>query len=113
MLTPDQIRARAERRYADYLRSLCSGGVSIFPLTVIGGGLRRPTDFAADREAITLLRSESKESKGNGYDIEWVERSFRKLGSQLVPASIRFASEHDYVAFLRKGREVELFKENV
>jgi hypothetical protein len=113
MLTPDQIRARAERRYVDYLRSICSGGPALFPLTVIGGGLRRPTDFAADRDAIALLRAESKEAKGVGYEIEWEERAFRKFGPQLVPATVRFATEEDFVGFLRKRSEVTLFRENL
>ena len=109
MLTPDQIRRRALNRYPDFLRSLCTDE-SFFPLAIFGAGLAKPNDFATDRAAIEVLLDRSKERVGFGYEITWEERSFRRLGSQRVPATVTFSSQDDYVRFLQKQSEVSQFK---
>lgn len=109
MLTPDQIQRRALNRYSDFLRSLCTGE-SFFPLAVFGAGLAKPKDFSADRAAIDILRKQSKEQAGFGYEITWEERNFRRLGTQNIPSTVAFPTQEDYVRFLKKQSEVHQFQ---
>lgn len=109
MLAPEKIYQRARNRYADFLRSLCTGE-PFFPLTVIGAGLVRPGDFAADRAAIDALNRESKEQAGYGYEITWAERTFRRWGIQKVPRMVTFPTRQDYVRALGKLAEVRQFQ---
>lgn len=109
MLTPDQIRRRALSRYPDFLKSLCTGE-PFFPLEVFGAGLRRSKDFKSDRDSIDLLRRNSKEEVGFGYEIDWEERNFRRLGAQKLPAAVVFRMQEDYVRFLKKQTEVCQFQ---
>ena len=111
MLTPEQIHRRALNRYADFLRSLCTGE-QFFPLAVFGAGLARPKDFVADRTAIEGLRNQSKEQMGFGYEITWGERTFRRLGTQKVPSAVAFPTQDDYIRFLKKKAEVREFQAN-
>lgn len=109
MLTPDQIRRRAQNCYEDFLRSLCTGE-PFFPLNVFGGGLAKPKDFVADRAAIEDLRKQSKEQTGFGYDITWEDRNFRRLGTQKIPGTVAFLTQEDFVRFLNKLKEVRGFQ---
>ena len=108
MLTPEQIYRRALNRYPEFLRSLCTGS-PFFPLNVLGGGLAKPKDFVTDRAGILLLQSQSKAQTGFGYELNWEERTFRRLGTQNVPATVAFATQDDYVRFIKKQSEVRQF----
>jgi hypothetical protein len=109
MLTPEQIHRRALNRYPDFLRSLCTGE-SLFPLRVFGAGLAKPKNFIADRAGIELLRAQSKERIGFGYEIVWEERNYRRLGTQKIPGTVLFSYQADYVRFLKKQTEVQQFQ---
>jgi hypothetical protein len=111
MLTPEQIYRRALNRYPDFLRSLCTGE-SLFPLPVFGAGMARPKDFGTDRAAIEVLRKQSKDETGFGYEIAWDERNFRRLGLQKVPSAVAFPIAEDYVRFLGRRAEVRQFQED-
>jgi hypothetical protein len=111
MLTPEQIHRRALNRYADFLCSLCTGE-SLFPLAVFGAGLAKPKDFVTDRAAIEILRDQSKERIGFGYEITWEERNFRRLGTQRIPTTVAFSTRDDYVRFLKKQAEVRQFQDD-
>lgn len=109
MLTPEQIHRRALNHYPNFLRSLCTGEL-FFPLRVFGAGLAKPKDFVADRASIELLRTQSKEQTGFGYDIVWEERNYRRLGTQNIPGTVLFSEQADYVRFLKKQTEVQQFQ---
>jgi hypothetical protein len=109
MLTPDQIKQRALRKYWDFLRSLATE-TAFFPLVLPGSGHSRIDDFDAVRLAITILRQHSKETVGFGYEIEWQERSFRRFAAQRLPARIVFSSRDDFTKFIGKERETEQFE---
>jgi hypothetical protein len=109
MLTPEQIYRRALNRYPDFLRLLCTGKSS-FPLAVFGAGLAKVNNFVADRAGIELLRKQSKEQLGFGYEIIWEERKFRRLGTQKIPSAVTFPTQEDYVGFLNKQTELRQFQ---
>jgi hypothetical protein len=109
MLTPEQILRRALNRYPDFLRTLCTGE-PFFPLAVFGAGLVRPTDFVTDRAGIELLRKQSKEQKGYGYEITWEKKNFRRFGTQSIPSAVSFQTQDDYAGFLNKQVEIRQFQ---
>jgi hypothetical protein len=112
MLTPEQIYRRALNRYPEFLQSLSTGS-PFFPLNVFGGGLAKPKDFVADRAGIQLLQSQSKAQTGFGYELTWEERTFRRFGTQNVPATVSFATQDDYLRFIKKQDEVRQFLEDL
>lgn len=111
MLTPEQIRKRAANRYEDFLRSLATQTI-FFPLNLFGSGMSHIADYEKARDAITAVRSHSKEIKGFGYSVEWKEQSFRRYGSQRIPATVSFATREDYTQFLGKCSEARRFEQD-
>lgn len=57
--------------------------------------------------------SQSKEKKGFGYTLEFQLVKTKFLASQNLPISIYFDTEKDFLKFLDKEKEVELFKSDV
>jgi len=107
MLTPEDIQRMAERKYADYLRSLVTGE-NLFPLRIRFGKPNATDDFAKLKEEITQLAS------GNfGYTIEWQERNTRRWGQQKIPLQVRFDTPEQFVTALGKNRELALFQQNL
>jgi hypothetical protein len=109
MLTPDQIKQRALRKYWDFLRSLAMD-TGFFPFVLAGSGHSRIDDFDEVRSAIAVLRQHSKETVGFGYEIEWQERSFRRFAVQRMPARIAFSSRNDFTKFIGKEHETAQFE---
>lgn len=112
MLTPDQIKRRAENKYQLFLQSLCTAQSTFFPLEVFGSGLGKVDDYIGTSEQIAELKRRSKETVGVGYLIEWRDRTFRRYGRQTVPSRVIFPTQNDFVMFLNKNEEVIAFKSN-
>ena len=107
MLTPDQIRVKAERKYQDVLRAIVSGE-SIFPLLVRFGQPSPSDDFAK------LKRETEELASGNfGYQIEYESVNTRRWGTQRLPIQIRFDTEEQYLTALKKTSEVMAFRANI
>ena len=111
MLTPDQIRKRAQNRYVDFLRAVARNE-NIFPMPILGAGVLRVGDFERDRNAINELRFHSREVIGFGYEIEWRRQSFRRFGLQDMPVSVSVPSRDDYTRLIGKCDEVCVFERN-
>jgi hypothetical protein len=112
MLTPDQIKRRAENKYQDFLRSLCATQGTFFPLDLFGSGLGKVDDYIGTSEQIAELKRCSRDNLGFGYLIEWQDRSFRRYGRQTVPSKVFFPTQNDFVKFLNKEEEVIAFESN-
>ena len=69
MITPNEIKQKAEHKYIAYLQSLVEG----IPFNqIIIAGNKRPDDNTVKLEAeLTELINHSKEKKGFGYSIEY------------------------------------------
>jgi len=107
MLTPEQIREKAERKYPDFLRSLVSGN-NVFPLRIRFGKPASDMDFATLKEATEALAA------GNfGYTIEYEARNTRRWGTQQLPAQVRFDTDEQFVGALGKHKEVAAFKQHI
>lgn len=108
MISPNEIKLKAERKYKSYLQSIISKE-DIFPLFIIGN--KTPSKSITEfKKELNNLFSFSKEKKGFGYSISFIERKNKILGTQSFPDKILFESELDYQKYLKTEKEVLLFK---
>ncbi len=112
MITPQEIKKKAERKYVSFLQSLIAE--KTFEKLVIRGDKKYTksslTEFEKEIQSIT---SQSKAKKGFGYTLEFQQVKTKYLGVQDLPTSIYFDSKNDFLKFLGKEEEVELFVENM
>lgn len=108
MITPDEIRKKAERLYTPFLQSLLLGE-PFFPLDLPAGKIPYD-DYQELKEAVQQLLKGSKEHAGCGYQVELIQRNNRKYGMQSLPSRIVFETETDYLKFLNKEQEVADFQ---
>lgn len=111
MITPNEIKQKAEHKYIAYLQSLVEG----IPFNqIIIAGNKRPDDNTVKLEAeLTELINHSKEKKGFGYSIEYTTVKTKLHGVQDLPSSIVFQSENDYLKFIGKEKVTARFKEDI
>ncbi len=111
MITPTEIRKKAENKYLAYLRSVVEG-LSFEPIVIVGN--KKPDDDTARFERdLTELIAYSKEKKGYGYSIEYQKVKTRRHGEQDLPVSIAFQTEHDYLKYIGKEQETASFRKDV
>lgn len=108
MITPEEIKKRAQRKYKAYLKSLIAQE-DFFPLVIFGD--KKPSKTTAKfNQEIQALYSQSKEKKGFGYAITYEQRKTKTLGTQSFPKQFSFETETDYIKYLGKEREVLDFR---
>lgn len=108
MITPQEIKKKAEGKYVSYLQSLIAN--TPFEKLVIRGDKKYTKSSLPEFEKeIQLIVSQSKEKKGFGYTLEFQQVKTKYLGTQDLPASIYFDTGKDFLKFLGKEKEVELF----
>ncbi len=132
MLSPEDIRRKAERRFPAFLRykletELFYGGTKtedssvpappelFFPWEIPAGKefrTRSPAALAGVGRALSELRRRSKESSGTGYSLVFETAGTRRLGTQTILEKVVFETEKDYLSFLKQGRAAALFLEN-
>ena len=111
MITPTEIRKKAENKYQTYLRSVVER-LAFEPIIIVGN--KKPNDDTAQFEKeLTELIAYSKEKKGYGYSIEYQKVKTRKHGEQDIPVSISFMTERDYLKFIGKEQETVNFRRDV
>lgn len=112
MITPKEIKDKAERKYISFLQSLVENK-PFEKLVIRGDKSYTKTSFAEFEKEILLIISQSKEKKGFGYTLEFQKVKTKSLGVQDLPTSIFFDTKKDFLKFLGKEKEVELFKISV
>ncbi len=111
MITPSEIKQKAENKYIAYLQSIVEG-IPFNPIIIAGN--KRPDDDTVKLEAeLTELINHSKEKKGFGYSIEYSTVKTKLHGVQDLPSSIVFQSESDYLRFIGKEKVTAKFKEDI
>jgi hypothetical protein len=112
MITPQEIKVKTERKYISFLQSLVEN--KPFEKLVIRSDKSYTKSSLQEFEReIQQIVSQSKEKKGFGYTLEFQKVKTKSLGVQDLPTSIFFDTEKDFLKFLGKEKEVELFKINV
>lgn len=111
MISPNEIKIKAGRKYLSFLQSKIAE--TPFSELVIRGDKNYTKSSLPDFEKeILLLMSQSKEKKGFGYTLEFQKVKTKFLGTQDLPTIIYFDTEQDLLKYLGKEKEVELFKIN-
>jgi hypothetical protein len=106
MITPDEIMARAKRKYISVLQTWLLGD-DFVPLEFPVGALSK--EVSQRRKEIESLRECSKERRETGYDIEWETVNMQTLGKQTVPRRVIIPNLEDYLLFIRKTTEFNQF----
>ena len=110
MITPSEIKQKAERLYPSFLSAIVRGE-SFFPREFAVGKLLG--DYIALRDAVAQLSEQSKKNLGHGYVVEFTTRNTHKYGEQSLPTRILIETENDYLKLLKKEREFATFKANL
>lgn len=104
MITPTEIRQKAEKKYLPFLRAKLASE-PFFPLEI---RFRKP---AATIEYMTLsqwvaqLLAQSKAETGFGYVVQMQKRETRRYGTQSMPQRITIDSATDFLKLIGKDRE--------
>jgi hypothetical protein len=108
MISPNEIKAKAERKYVSFLQFT----VQAIPFSriVIPGDktYNKTTIFDFQKEILALI-NQSKDKKGFGYTLDYQTIKTKTIGTQQLPTSIYFDTEKDFLKFLGKEKEVEIF----
>lgn len=111
MITPAEIKKKAENKYVAFLQSIVEGS-QFFPLVIIGN--KKPNENTAIfKKEIEELIKNSKEKRGFGYTIEYQTVKTKQHGVQDIPVSISFQEESDYVKFIQKERDTTRFRNDI
>lgn len=109
MITPQEIKAKALKRYT-YVLQAYSTNTDIFPLLIPSNKGKTSDPFSQRVEALKLLFDHSKARLGYGYSITLKEIETRKDGKQSQVEAILFDTETDFLKFIDKQEEFEQFK---
>lgn len=111
MITPAEIRKKADNKYIAYLQSIASGE-SFFPIVIAGN--KKPNDNTVLFEKeLTNLMAYSKEKMGYGYSLIYQKIRTRTHGEQDIPVSICFETEQDYLRFIGKEQATAYFRKDL
>lgn len=112
MITPQEIKNKTERKYISFLQSLVEN-IPFDKLVIRGDKTYTNTSLPEFEKEIQQIVSQSKEKKGFGYTLEFQKVKTKSLGVQDLPTSIFFDTEKDFLKFLGREKEVDLFKSSV
>ena len=112
MITPQEIKNKTERKYISFLQSLIENK-PFEKLVIRGDKSYTKSSLQEFEKEIQQINSQSKEKNGFGYTLEFQRIKTKALGVQDLPISIFFDTQKDFLKFLGKEKEVELFKSDV
>ena len=112
MITPKEIKDKAERKYISFLQTLVENK-HFEKLLIRGDKSYSKSSLSEFEKEIQQIISQSKEKKGFGYTLEFHQVKTKFLGIQDLPNSIYFDTEKDFLRFLGKEKEVDLFLANI
>lgn len=104
MITPQEIRKKAERLYPDLVRAWLQNEDDFFPVT-LRSSKSLSKDAADNIRPITDLRNGSKEIRGFGYSVRWERKRLRNAGHNDVPVEILFETQSDVLKLLNRETE--------
>ncbi len=113
MITPEEIKEKANRLYEDKFLPACLKNETFFPLD-IPSNKGKSTDLYGKRlDALTLLLGNEKSKMGYGYTVKLRKVRTRSQGEQSVPERIYFETKSDFLKFLKKEKEFKAFEDAV
>jgi hypothetical protein len=113
MITPKEIKDKTERKYISFFFQSLLENKPFEKLVIRGDKSYTKSSLSEFEKEIQQIVSQSREKKGFGYTLEFQQVKTKSLGIQDLPTSIFFDTEKDFLRFLGKEKEVELFKTSV
>lgn len=104
MITPQEIREKADRLYPKAIAAWLADELDFFPRLIPANTEPSKVHIEAIQE-VQRLQSGSKEQRGFGYSITWENRKSRTHGEQRFPQSIFFDSLDDLLRLINKQTE--------
>lgn len=111
MISPSEIKSKAEKLYPKYLQNIAAG--IPFEKIVMPCDKRPSKDFEKYRKEHDELHAASREMRGYGYSVSWKNVNHKTLGRQALPQEIAFITESDLLKFVRKEKEVQQFRKDL
>ncbi len=108
MISPNEIKTKAERKYFSFLQSVVQA-IPFSRIVIAGDKTYSKTSLADIQNEISALLNQSKEKKGFGFTIDYQTVKTKTIGTQQLPTSIYFDTEKDFLKFLGKEKEVDIF----
>ena len=112
MITPAEIRQKAERLYMPMLRAWLEDA-PFFPQEIAFRKPQANDDYLALRANVAALLAGAKTERGHGYTVELQPRQMRSYGMQSLPARIFINCEADLLWLTKKQDEAAVFKRDV
>lgn len=109
MITPAEIRLKAERHYIAFLQNWLRGE-AFQPLSWPAG--RPASDFATMRAEVQLLQTGEKSAAGRGYRLEAQVVQTRALNTQTLPVRVWLDSPADFLSVIEKEAEFASFSQD-
>lgn len=124
MISVDELRTKARKKFTAYLRWLIAEAYpdsslpiedaeSFFPLIIPAARGSAHEPFEQRVVEAKLLYESSKQAKGKGYSVATKTVRTRKCGVQTVIERIFFETERDFIYFIRKKQEARDFYKNL
>ncbi|WP_162071376.1 MULTISPECIES: Wadjet anti-phage system protein JetD domain-containing protein [unclassified Lentimonas] len=108
----NDLRNKAARKLNDVLRAMIQGE-TIFPLPIRIAKPKITAPLSEWRDTISLIRSQSRESLGFGYTVEWEIVNSKRHGKNEFPAKLSFASLDDFLKYVGAENEAQALLSNV
>ncbi len=109
MITPDEIKQKAARKYRPFLRAIVQDA-PFFPLEIRFRKAKASDDYLLLHEWVGQLLAGSKAERGFGYEVTLAERKSRRYGRQSLPARITIETESDFLRLIGKRDEFRRWK---
>jgi hypothetical protein len=110
MISPEEIKIFAEKQFQKYLQGILSGEYFI-PIKVPVGVQKTTRPFQEISRDITNLQQNAKPITGFGYELVTSKRNYNKHGLNTYIDNILFNHEIDFLKFIGKEKEVNIFKQ--
>jgi hypothetical protein len=108
MISPNDIKTKAERKYFSFLQDVVQA-IPFSRIVIPGDKTYSKTSVGDFQKEILALVNQSKEKRGYGFTIDYQTVKTKSIGTQSLPTIIYFDSEKDYLKFLGKEKEVDIF----
>lgn len=109
MISPTEIRNKAEKKYTAFLKAWLSNE-EFFPLRIPGRLAGSSSAWDQLSPWIKQLIAGSKAEKGHGYSIHFGEPTLTRLhGKQTLPEAITIETQADFLSYIQKAKEFQQF----
>lgn len=109
MITPKELLEKSDKLFFKIVTAVLKGE-SLFPLVIPSNKKIANSGFSELRDAIVPLYTNSKDSKGKGFSVEWKVKSIDGT-KQKIPNRILYDTFEDYLFFTKRDKDYQKIKQ--